>query len=338
MPVKGNLALYIGGMGARDKNFYNDYCKRLGYPDAAKEIQDLFLDGKKAEAAAAVPDQLVDDVALVGSRGSDPRPPAGLEGRWRRRSHVGSLLAGTGRREGALRVLAEESPLVAVRRSQSENEEARKHGCEPLFVSGRRFYASASQCFWTWRSVESTYSMTSFWTSRRGTTSPITAIELRSDDLHADPGPGAGLIVFAVKRERLVEVQRADRDPTLEPVVPVRGEDLFLQDLRNATELEAKAVLPQRRRSARAGRSRAILGLLRVARQRDLAQDAFIPGGSFFGFDQRAPDSFLRRADVGRERNGDHDGRRSSDREHAWSPERMQGMRRTWTRSTSDVG
>ena len=106
MPVKNNLALYIGGMGARDKNFYNDYCKRLGYPDAAKEIQDLFLDGKKAEAAAAVPDQLVDDVALVG-------PADRIRDRlqaWKaagEKRHVGSLLAGTGQPE-ALRVLAEE--------------------------------------------------------------------------------------------------------------------------------------------------------------------------------------------------------------------------------------
>jgi F420-dependent oxidoreductase-like protein len=106
MPVKGNLALYIGGMGARDKNFYNDYCKRLGYPDAAKEIQDLFLDGKKAEAAAAVPDQLVDDVALVGSadRIRDRLQAWKAAGEKR---HVGSLLAGTGQPE-ALRVLAEE--------------------------------------------------------------------------------------------------------------------------------------------------------------------------------------------------------------------------------------
>ncbi len=65
-PVKGMLALYIGGMGARNKNFYNDYAKRLGYEDAAGEIQNLFLDGKKGAAAAAVPDEMVDAVALVG--------------------------------------------------------------------------------------------------------------------------------------------------------------------------------------------------------------------------------------------------------------------------------
>jgi len=68
MPVKGMLALYIGGMGARDKNFYNDLAKRLGYEEAAVKIQNLFLDGKKFEAAAAVPDELVDAVHLVGSK------------------------------------------------------------------------------------------------------------------------------------------------------------------------------------------------------------------------------------------------------------------------------
>ena len=66
--VKSYLALYVGGMGARGRNFYNDYAKRLGYEAAAVEIQDLFLDGKRREAAAAVPDALVDDLALVGPR------------------------------------------------------------------------------------------------------------------------------------------------------------------------------------------------------------------------------------------------------------------------------
>jgi F420-dependent oxidoreductase-like protein len=62
------LALYIGGMGAREVNFHNDVFARMGYEAAAKEIQDLYLDGKKGDAAAAVPTQLVEDVALVGPR------------------------------------------------------------------------------------------------------------------------------------------------------------------------------------------------------------------------------------------------------------------------------
>jgi F420-dependent oxidoreductase-like protein len=62
------LALYIGGMGAREVNFHNNVFARMGYEGEAKLIQDLYLDGKKAEAAAAVPTRLVEDVALVGPR------------------------------------------------------------------------------------------------------------------------------------------------------------------------------------------------------------------------------------------------------------------------------
>src|SRR5262249_47590519 len=62
------LALYIGGMGAREVNFHNNVFARMGYEGEAKLIQDLYLDGKKDEAAAAVPTRLVEDVALVGPR------------------------------------------------------------------------------------------------------------------------------------------------------------------------------------------------------------------------------------------------------------------------------
>ncbi|MBI5878487.1 MAG: LLM class F420-dependent oxidoreductase [Chloroflexi bacterium] len=66
--IKPGLAFYIGGMGARDKNFYNDLARRYGYEDAARRIQDLFLSRKRDEATAAVPDELVDEVALIGPR------------------------------------------------------------------------------------------------------------------------------------------------------------------------------------------------------------------------------------------------------------------------------
>ncbi len=59
-------ALYIGGMGARGKNFYNDLVTQYGYEKEAKEIQDLYLDGKKKEAEAAVPLELLEQVNLVG--------------------------------------------------------------------------------------------------------------------------------------------------------------------------------------------------------------------------------------------------------------------------------
>jgi F420-dependent oxidoreductase-like protein len=62
------LALYIGGMGSRRQNFYNNLVQRYGYEDAAKEIQDLYLDGKREEAGAAIPDELIDLVSLCGPR------------------------------------------------------------------------------------------------------------------------------------------------------------------------------------------------------------------------------------------------------------------------------
>ncbi len=64
--LKPMLALYVGGMGARGKNFYNDLACRYGFEGEAKTIQDLYLDGKKKEAIAAVPNDLVDEVALIG--------------------------------------------------------------------------------------------------------------------------------------------------------------------------------------------------------------------------------------------------------------------------------
>ena len=66
--VRPVLALYVGGMGAKGANFYNALVSRYGYEAEAREIQELFLGGKQREAAAAVPDALIDEVALVGPR------------------------------------------------------------------------------------------------------------------------------------------------------------------------------------------------------------------------------------------------------------------------------
>ncbi|MFL5931450.1 MAG: LLM class F420-dependent oxidoreductase [Gaiellaceae bacterium] len=66
--LKGYYALYIGGMGARGTNFYNDLACEYGFEEAATRIQDLYLDGKQRDAAAAVPDELVDELALVGPK------------------------------------------------------------------------------------------------------------------------------------------------------------------------------------------------------------------------------------------------------------------------------
>ena len=60
------LALYVGGMGSRKQNFYNQLVRRYGFEEAAQEVQDLYLDGKKEEAAAALPDELIDTTTLVG--------------------------------------------------------------------------------------------------------------------------------------------------------------------------------------------------------------------------------------------------------------------------------
>jgi len=64
--LKEFYAFYIGGMGARSKNFYNDLFVRYGYEAEAREIQELFLSGSQREAVAKVPDAFVDEVALVG--------------------------------------------------------------------------------------------------------------------------------------------------------------------------------------------------------------------------------------------------------------------------------
>ncbi len=99
--LKPYYALYIGGMGARGKNFYNDLFARYGYEAEAKEIQDLYLGGNKRDAAAAVPDEFVDEVALVGPKERLAERAAA----WRE-SGATSLLVSTQQPE-ALRALAE---------------------------------------------------------------------------------------------------------------------------------------------------------------------------------------------------------------------------------------
>ena len=106
LEVKQSLALYVGGMGARGRNFYNDYARRLGFGEAAALIQERFLAGDRQGAADAVPDEFADGVALVG-------PKAHIRERlaaWKQAAAEGSvtalLLGGAGREE--IRFLAEE--------------------------------------------------------------------------------------------------------------------------------------------------------------------------------------------------------------------------------------
>ena len=101
VPIKWTLAFYIGGMGAAQRNFHLNLIARLGFSEAAREVQRLFLEGKRAEAAAAVPDELADEISLAG-------PPGRIRDRlaaWRE-SPVTTLLCGT-RDPAALRLLAE---------------------------------------------------------------------------------------------------------------------------------------------------------------------------------------------------------------------------------------
>jgi hypothetical protein len=67
--LRAYLALYVGGMGSRERNFYKTAVEGYGFADAARRIQDLYLDGKREEAKAAVPLELIDAVSLFGSRG-----------------------------------------------------------------------------------------------------------------------------------------------------------------------------------------------------------------------------------------------------------------------------
>ena len=100
------LALYIGGMGAKGRNFYTDYATRLGYGEAAEKIQDLYLSGQKPAAEALVPKALLDEVALVGPK---ERIRERLQ-RWQdaaARGEVGSMLIGT-QNPAVLELLAEE--------------------------------------------------------------------------------------------------------------------------------------------------------------------------------------------------------------------------------------
>ena len=99
------LAFYIGGMGARDRNFHLDLIGRLGYGDAAARVQDLFLSGRRAEAVKAVPDELADSISLLGPLG---RIKERLQ-RWHDSPVTTLLLAGV-RDEPTLRAIRELVP------------------------------------------------------------------------------------------------------------------------------------------------------------------------------------------------------------------------------------
>lgn len=101
MPLKFSLALYIGGMGAKSKNFYNEYIRKVGFEETAEKVQALYLEGKKSDAVAAIPDELVDALHLVG-------PKERIRDRFQiwKESKVGTMIIGTAQRD-ALRLMAE---------------------------------------------------------------------------------------------------------------------------------------------------------------------------------------------------------------------------------------
>ncbi len=100
-PLRQSLALYIGGMGAKDKNFYGEYIRRVGWEDEAVKIQDLFLQGKRQEAIEAVTDEMVDTLHLVG-------PAERIRERFEawKRSRITTMIVGAMQPE-AVRLMAE---------------------------------------------------------------------------------------------------------------------------------------------------------------------------------------------------------------------------------------
>jgi F420-dependent oxidoreductase-like protein len=101
LPIKYMIAFYIGGMGARSRNFHKEFVARMGFEEAAEKIQELFFAGKKEEAIAAVPDQLADEISLAGT-------PDRIRDRlqaWKG-TPVTTLLAGT-RDPAAVRAMAQ---------------------------------------------------------------------------------------------------------------------------------------------------------------------------------------------------------------------------------------
>ena len=85
MPTKAALAFYIGGMGAKDRNFHMELMSRMGFEAEAHKIQDLFFEGRRDEAIPLVPTEFADEISLVGSKERIRDRLAGVEGRARSR-------------------------------------------------------------------------------------------------------------------------------------------------------------------------------------------------------------------------------------------------------------
>ncbi|HVC30501.1 MAG TPA: LLM class flavin-dependent oxidoreductase, partial [Steroidobacteraceae bacterium] len=99
--MKPNIALYVGGMGAKGKNFHNEMIAGYGYRELTDQIQDLYLAGRKAEATELVPDELCDELSLCG-------PEARIRERYRAWEDAGvTTMIVASRQPEALRLMAE---------------------------------------------------------------------------------------------------------------------------------------------------------------------------------------------------------------------------------------
>ena len=162
--ARGMTALYVGGMGARDRNFYNTLVRRYGYEKEAELIQDLYLDGKKEEAAAAVPAELLEETSLIGPAGlragADRRLPGGRchrperdAGRPRPAGHAEpapgvGVMAGSTDRNRRLVLAARPAGMVDESTVRLEEEAVPDHGPEGALVRVR--YLSIDPTIRTW--------------------------------------------------------------------------------------------------------------------------------------------------------------------------------------------
>ena len=129
--VRPFLALYAGGMGARGANFHFEVFARMGYEDVATKVQELYLEGKKAEAAAAIPLAMVEDVALVG-------PPDKIRGeldRWRETCITTFLVGGPPRSCRSTPSPSSADPTLGQR---SRRPALLLRSCEPACTPRRR--------------------------------------------------------------------------------------------------------------------------------------------------------------------------------------------------------
>ena len=242
------IALYVGGMGSREQNFYNQLVQRYGFEDAAREVQDLYLDGKREEAMAALPDELIDMVSLCGPARPRARAPGGLPRR--RRRHAGRHADGVGPRR---------APRAAA---------ARRGACRRLTVAlrllpgrVRRPRATRSRCSrWAARS----WRAGTRWCCRRGRAGED---DVRAAGMRFEAAPEYPVFPTRERPLKPYEAVRARDRRTTRPLVAALRPDAVVADILTlapalAAELEGVPVatliphLDPRDRAAAGRRSR----------------------------------------------------------------------------------